>query len=171
MKKAAMSNVDEWFVRGTALVAVFFFALGWPWRSPRAVGDSWGRVYWLMGWAICFGHVLLAFHLAHQWSHDRAVEATAKQTADLVGFPFGGGVWINYGFLAIWGGDAAWRWRVPSRYWMRSARCHWAIIGFLAFIVFNATIVFGGWPGRIVGVAAVVIVLVRKRLLHSERGG
>ncbi|MBX9680066.1 MAG: hypothetical protein K2X38_14990 [Gemmataceae bacterium] len=165
--------MDEWFVRGTALVAVFFFALGWPWRSPRPVDDSWGRVYWLMGWATCLVHVFVAFHLAHQWSHDRAVEATAKQTADLVGFPFGGGVWINYAFLAIWGMDAAWRWRFPSRYWMRSAGWHWTILGFLAFIMFNATVVFGGWRGRIVGVAGVatlVIVLVRKGSIRSDRG-
>ncbi|MFO0864833.1 MAG: hypothetical protein U0744_09315 [Gemmataceae bacterium] len=148
-------------VRGTALFAVLFFALGWPGR-PNALDPLRNRLYWLGGWAVCVGHVLIAYDLAHGWSHDRAVEATAKQTADLVGFSFGGGVWINYGFLALWGADAAWRILLPSPYWMRSTALHWTILSSLAFIVFNATIVFGGWPGRIVGIIAMLAIAARR---------
>jgi hypothetical protein len=163
-----MSVAEEAVVRGTALLAVILFALGWPWPSSTLSQNRSERIAWLAGWAVCCIHIFIAFHWAHGWSHDRAVEATAKQTADLVGFSFGGGVWINYAFSALWGMDAAWRILFPSRYWMRSALVHWTILASLAFIVFNATIAFGGWPGRTAGILATLVIAVRRPRVRSS---
>jgi len=157
-----MSDGEDLMVRGTALASVLFFALGFPWLElPGRETNK--RIAWAVGWLLCLIHVLLAFHFAHHWSHAAAVAATARQTAEAVGLDWGGGVWVNYAFLAVWGGDAAWRSLAPRRYWMRSRVLHWTIVGFLAFIVFNATIVFGGWGGRLVGVLAIVCILASGR--------
>jgi hypothetical protein len=106
-------------------------------------GRPW-RGVWAAGAAALAVHEAVAMHLAHGWSHAAAYEHTAR--AGGVGW----GVYVNYLMLAVWAADAAWVWGWPAGYARRPRWVGRAVHGFLGFVVFNATVVFGGWPARVV---------------------
>ena len=105
-------------------VALLLFALallGWALRleSSSTGGKAWRRrLRW--AWTIGFGffgiHVLSAFHFYHGWSHQAAVDDTARQTGELLGWRFGEGLYFSYLFLILWGVDALVRWRSPQEF-------------------------------------------------------
>jgi hypothetical protein len=99
-------------------------------------------------------HLLCAFHFQHHWSHAAAYEHTAQQTAALVGLAWGGGIYVNHVFALVWGADVVWWWCAPQSYQTRSRWFEWTVQGFMAFIAFNATVVFGAGAVRWVGLAA-----------------
>src|SRR4051812_41967809 len=72
--------------------------------SPRARG------LWTLGCGFYLAHVLCAFGFFHHWSHGAAYQATARQTRELVGWEWGGGLFVNYLFTAIWVADVLWWW-------------------------------------------------------------
>lgn len=131
-------------VRTSAVAA----SLGWAAGSaglllaPRSLL---ARVGWAAGWVVAAAHVAIALHVAHGWSHAAAV-AHAERTAG-----FGPGVFVNEAFLLIWGIDAGWRLLAPDRAAGRPRWVGWAVHGFLAFIVFNATVVYGSGGAKVVG--------------------
>ena len=102
---------------------------------------------WLVGALIYAAHAALAFERFYDWSHARAIEETARATREATGVDSGAGLWLNYLFGVVWLVDAVHgvatgedgRRRVP-----RPARI--AIEGFLAFLVFQGTVVFGNGP-------------------------
>ncbi|MGI9471428.1 MAG: hypothetical protein ACR2NZ_07855, partial [Rubripirellula sp.] len=51
---------------------------------------------WTIGFAAYVVHVLLAFEFVHQWSHNRAWQQTAEETAQVTGLTRGDGIWVNY---------------------------------------------------------------------------
>lgn len=60
---------------------------------------------------------------------------------------WGGGIYLNYLFTAVWLADCVW-WRVaPDTYRDRSRAWNVTIHGFLAFMVVNASVVV--WAIRI----------------------
>lgn len=158
-------NYGEWLTRITAALAfaAWFTALSLKPRPGVRVSVRGVAGIWLAGSLITLAHTALAFHFHHGWSHAAAVVDTARQTRALTGLNWGGGVWLNYLFALVWLGDAGWR--------IAGAESHarrprwWAIAthAFLAFIWFNATIVFGSWPMRSVGIAAFVVLAVQFR--------
>jgi len=105
-------------------------------------------------------HVVAAFHFYHGWSHAAAYEHTARRTAEVVGLDWGGGLWWNYAFGAVWLGDILWRRGRPA--WLGVA-----VQAFLAFMAFNATVVFETGAIRWLGLAATGVLLttwlVRRR--------
>jgi hypothetical protein len=103
---------------------------------------------WTFGYIIFLIHVALAFHFHHHWSHAEAWESTAKQTEAATGLAWGGGIYANYLFMLVWGVDVAWWWARPDSYRAQSTIVEWLIQGYLAFIVFNATVVFGSGATR-----------------------
>lgn len=111
--------------------------------------SAWGprpRLFWLAGGILLAVHVGLSFGLVHGWSHDAAMEATARQVEAVTGFRSGGGLWVNYLFLALWAG-VAWRWETLGQL---GRRAWWA--GFL-FMGVNAAVVFVPGPARWLGLA------------------
>jgi hypothetical protein len=126
---------------------------GWQ-LVPRDRPPSWMRIAWTLGCLLSVAHVVLAFHLVHGWSHEAAVAATARQTEALLGVSYGGGVWWNYVFVGVWLADAAWWWLSPRRYLGRTRWLGWLVQGFLGFMVFNATVVFGEGLIRWAGLGA-----------------
>ena len=56
---------------------------------------------------------------------------------------FGGGIVVNYLFAAVWLGDLVWWWVNPMSHASRPKWIGWVVHGFLAFVVVNATVVFG----------------------------
>jgi hypothetical protein len=112
-------------------------------RRPESSVPVALRVFWPLGCAMLFLHIAIAFHLGHGWSHQDAWEHT-KQVGG-----YGNGIFVNYAFALVWLMDAAWLAVSPASYLSRPRWLHWAIHCFLAFVVFNATVVFGSWLARI----------------------
>jgi hypothetical protein len=124
------------------------------------------RLFWTAGFVAFLIHVICAFHFVHHWSHAAAYADTARQTAEVVGLDWGGGLYANYAFAAVWLADVIWWWISPSSYLARSRWVEWIVQGFMAFISFNATVVFGVGAIRWAGVAAtalLALLLVRRR--------
>jgi hypothetical protein len=95
------------------------------------------RLAWTLGLLMLFAHLGLAFGVAHGWSHAAAVEHVRE-----AGGP-GAAIAVSYLFAAVWLADVAWWWGNPAGHAARPRRVGWAIHGFLAFVVVNATVVFG----------------------------
>jgi hypothetical protein len=126
--------------------------------GPRA--DRGARALWTAGAVLAIAHAAAAFHLVHGWSHDEAYASTARQTANLTGLDWGGGLFVNYAFLALWAADAAWWWARPSSYRRRPRVVEWAMRGFFLFMFINGAIVFAHGAMRAFGTLAVGAVIV-----------
>jgi len=106
---------------------------------------------WTIGCASLLAHVACAFHFYHNWSQAAAYRETARQTAEVTGLDWGGGLFINYALIAGWVIDVAWRLRGLDVYCNRPRWLAVAWQGFLIFIIFNATVVFKTGPLRWIG--------------------
>ena len=74
------------------------------------------RLFWTLGCLAYVAHVAAAFHFAHAWSHAQAYEHTADRTEEVIGWHWGGGIYVNYLFTLLWAGDVAWWWGAPRAY-------------------------------------------------------
>ncbi|MBX9599622.1 MAG: hypothetical protein K2X35_01415 [Bryobacteraceae bacterium] len=124
------------------------------------------RALWTVAFALYLAHVAAAFHYRHNWSHFAALADTARQTRELTGFDYGGGLWWNYGVTALWAFDVALLWtagRRPRR-WARAFLLFWL------FMAVNGAVVFAAGPIRWLGAAALLIIAalyLRKKLNAS----
>lgn len=132
--------------RSAFLVPLLWLASG-PfllWRKPHEQGPRhrWHRLSVRLAWAVpcvlCFLHIALAFHLGHGWSHENAWEHT-RQTGG-----YGDGVYVNYAFALVWLADVIWLCVAFDSYFARPRWLSWSVHLFLAFVVINAAVVFGG---------------------------
>jgi hypothetical protein len=129
-------------IRASALPAVVLWC----------AGVSGFELAWRAGAVACAAHVAVAFHLGHGWSHAAAWEHTREAGG------FGDGIFVNYALVAVWLADAlrparsGWRW--------------WLVRGFVAFVMVNAAVAFGGWRAR----AAFVLALGAGIALHRAWG-
>ena len=89
-------------------------------------------------------------HCEHDWSHAAAYEHTTQQTKDIVGINWGGGLYFNYAMLVLWAADVGLQWRQSEgqRHFV-SRLNEW----FCAFMLLNATVVFGPWWWWLVAIA------------------
>jgi len=148
-------------VYGTIWIALVLFAAGEVgrrgWRDGRAPA-SWTWTASAAGAAIAAVHIVLAMG-THDWSYEAAALATAQRTEAVYGLNWGGGVVVNYAFVAVWIADlAAWRsWR--HAYVAAPRAVVWTLRSFYLVIVANAAIVFAAPSRRLFG-AAIVGVLV-----------
>ena len=127
----------------------------------------------LSGSVLMLVHVSFAFDIRHDWSHAAAVVETARQTEELMGVNWGVGVWWNYVFSIIWMSDGLWRVVQPPSYESRPRWLSRMIHFFLAFMWFNATVLFGSREIQIAGVGVfgwLVICLwtERRRRLRTK---
>ena len=118
-----------------------------------------GRSPWTVGALAALGHSAAAFHVHYGWSHGAALSETARQTAAVTGLDWGGGLYINYLFLALWTADAGWWWLRPVTFDRRPKALDRAVRAFLLFMFVNGAVVFAKGPIRAVGTAAVLAVL------------
>lgn len=133
-----------------------FIARGLRLTNNRNV---WWNSIWTLGFVLFVGHVVAAYHFEHHWSHQAAVIDTAKQTRELIGVEFGGGVYFNYLFLVLWGVDVVVSWFEPNLSYLRALRVLW--ISYLLFIAFNGVVVFkSGWLRALGLVATAGLVAV-----------
>ena len=116
-------------------------------RSPSA------RWLYTAACGLFLVHVACAFHFYHHWSHTSALGDTARQTEEMLGVPFGEGIYFSYFFLALWVIDVAWLWLWPR---FRPAWLTAALQLYLAFIALNGAIVFEAGVTRWIGIPVVV---------------
>ena len=107
----------------------------WPTVAECAV--------WTLGCAFYLIHLYAAFAHVHFWSHAAAVQHTAEETARVTGIRRGDGVWVNYVFTIIWVADCLRLITARLRHQKTNRRINRGTQIIFAFIVFNATVVFG----------------------------
>jgi hypothetical protein len=146
-------------VRLTIWAATLAWVVGEWRRTAPAASASAGRMPWTLGAVAALVHVILAFHVHHAWSHAAALADTARQTAAVTGLDWGGGLYVNYAFVALWSADVAWWWLAPRSFAGRPAGLDGAIRLFLWFMFVNGAFVFVRGPMRWAGASAAVAVL------------
>jgi len=135
--------------------------LGWTaseWAQSSA-REGLARLAWSAGAAFLVAHTLLAFQLRHAWSHAAALRHTALQTEAVIGLDWGGGLYVNYAFAALWVAEAASWWVAPARYRQRSALRRRLVRGLFLFMFANGAIVFARGAVRVLGALAISVVL------------
>ncbi|HEX7379802.1 MAG TPA: hypothetical protein VF278_21940 [Pirellulales bacterium] len=145
-----------WTVR--LALAGYFLGAALPTRAASSGRRRLDNIAWTVGCFCYLAHVACAFAFYHHWSHAAAVERTAEQTALVTGWRWGGGLYVNYVFTAVWLIDVILRWSPRSA---GKARPWWpaTAVGMLMwFIVFNATVVFGQGAVRWFGLAGCLAV-------------
>jgi hypothetical protein len=116
------------------------------------------RALWTAGAGQAAVHALAVFHYIHDWSQDAALAHTARETAALTGLHWGGGLYVNYAFVALWVGDAMLWWRDRTSYERRSAGSRDTVLAIFLFMFVNGGIVFAHGPARVIGLVAVGLV-------------
>ena len=136
--------IGDLLIRWTARVGVACYAA----RLACDVGrqqdvrtQKSARWFWTLGCLSFLLHVIAAFHFEHHWNHAAAFESTAKRTAEMTGWNSGVGLYVNEALLLIWAADTFCWWRDLS--WPRHRRIYWFIQWTFAFLMFQATAVFG----------------------------
>jgi hypothetical protein len=135
---------------------------------PRT-SRPWPRVASAAGLALMVVHILIAMAWRHHWSHASSIVATAQQTREVYGLDWGGGVYVNYVLVIVWGLSL-----VP---WFRGAGVprFWVLVtrGLLLVVIANAAIVFAaGWRrGMGALIVAVLVYAWSRRPVEQRRQG
>jgi hypothetical protein len=143
----------ETAARWSAWPAVICYAAAWAlflWRQDRQT-QTWIRLIWTAGWFALVVHVVLALAWVHGWSWSAAYEHTARRTASLFGWNWGGGVWFNLLTAGVWGADVVRMWTTRSASDSSEGWPWSAVQWYLAFMMFNATVVFGSHFAQFTG--------------------
>jgi hypothetical protein len=123
--------------------------------GPRP-GDStiWSRRFSIVGWVTLIIHIAIAMGTVHHWSLAEAVRHTAQQTQAAVGWNWGGGVWLNFATVAVWGWTlwpASQLGPTSQLQTTGSKWLNWSAQWYIAFMMFNATAVFGSRAAQAAG--------------------
>lgn len=153
-------------------IAAYAFAAATMLRArghPRWL--SLARWTWTLGCASFLAHVAFAFHFHHHWSHADAYRETVRQTAEMTGLRWGGGLFLNYIFALTWLADVLWWWFAPVSFARRSPRLTAVWQVFIFFMVFNGTVVFGHgpvrWFGTFICTALAALWWINRRVISS----
>jgi hypothetical protein len=138
---------------------VAYAASEYLWFRHRRDAFELRAVLWTTAAALCVMHSAVAFHVRHDWSHDAALTMTAVQTAAVTGLNWGGGLYVNYAFLALWAADVAWLWSAPASYLRRGPALNGALSLFFLFMFINGAVIFVRGPARVLGILATATVL------------
>jgi hypothetical protein len=151
----------EFLTRWTVRLAMVLYVVGlgtWMLAGTRASWLRAARLAWTIGCGFFLAHVICTFGFVHHWNHAAAYAETARRTEELTGISWGGGLYLNYAFTVLWAADVGFWWRSLDR--SRPGRIGIMIQVFLAFIAFNATVVFGSGLIRWLGAGATVILII-----------
>ena len=136
--------VGEMLIRWTARLAVACYVARLMCDTGRkndVPSQHAARWWWTIGCACFLMHVAAAFHFEHGWSHAAAFKYTAKRTAEMTGWNSGFGLYVNEAFLCLWLADTILWWRRLS--WPENRRIYWTVQGVFAFLMIQATAIFG----------------------------
>ncbi|MEM7147288.1 MAG: hypothetical protein AAF591_19385 [Verrucomicrobiota bacterium] len=157
-------STGELIMRTTIWVALVGYVIGesgrLAWRKGQA--SHWRGYRWVSTVACAFYilHVAFAFDEIHQWSHAEAYRFTAAQTKAMFGLNWGGGLFVNYLFAAVWLTELAAWWLRPSQYQQRRRWLDASVRVFFAFIILNGAVVFVSGPTRWIGVGLILLLSV-----------
>jgi hypothetical protein len=151
---AGTADPGDALTRNTVRVALVYYAaaaaLMLRLQPAEWAANSWrgrlARCCWTLAWAAYVVHVALAFHYFDHWSHVHAVARTHQRTG------FGEGIYVSHLFTLLWTADVVCWWLWPAGHADRPAWVHRGLHAFMAFVVFNATVVFEEGPIRWAGV-------------------
>jgi hypothetical protein len=133
------------------------------------------RGLWTAGCVLLWVHVACAFQFNHRWSLVAAYEQTARETAEVTGLNWGGGVWFNFLLMGLWSADVVWWWLAPQSHRRRPKIVEWIWQAYFAFIALCATVLFESGPVRWAGLGAaaglLALALVRWKVRRSEWRG
>jgi len=147
-----------WSVRIACLLYALALA-AWLTGRRRAA-----PLFWTAALIFYLAHVIAAFVSQYHWSNQLAYAETARQTAEVFKLDWGGGLYFNYAFTAIWATDVIWLWWKPASYDRRSKWINSAIHGFMAFMFFNGAIIFAsGWVRWFALSATAILLFLRQR--------
>lgn len=162
-------DLTMWTARG--FVVLYLIAEGLRWVRQSREARQWEVAVQWGGFVALTLHILAAFQFTHYWSHAEAYRHTAEQTAAITGWSWGGGVYVNYGFWIILLVDTVartWHRRNEGElpYWY-----DWGVRAFFAFIVFNATVVFGtpAWIPVLIGYLGLLVCVKGRRQRRVRR--
>ncbi len=162
-------DAGQWLTRGTVWLALSLYVASEMAKTAGRSREQGGAARWLnsLGCAAFLAHVACAFQFYHHWSHAAAYADTARQTAALFRWNWGGGLYLNYFFALVWLGEVVWSWRNPRGYLHRPNGMTWAVRGFFLFMMFNGAMVFARGPARWFGLIlclTLVACWLRKRI-------
>jgi hypothetical protein len=86
----------ELLTRGTVWIAILAYTAGSVIFATARRRDQWTRLAWTTGCVALLAHFACAFNYYHAWSQASAYGETARQTAEVFGVNWGGGLFINY---------------------------------------------------------------------------
>lgn len=154
-------EISDWLTRGTIWLALTLYMVSESTTALAAGSRPRIAASWLnrLGCAAFLAHVACAFHFFHDWSHSLAYRDTARQTAALFGWNWGGGLYINYAFGFLWMSEVAWAWAVPINFHQRPRWITWAVRGFFLFMIFNGAVVFAHGGTRWFGLALCTVLV------------
>jgi hypothetical protein len=140
--------------------------------APQSARRSWlARLVWTVGCVLFLCHVDCAFQFYHHLSLAEAYANSAQRTGEMIGFPFGAGIFFSYAFGLLWAGDVLWWWTAPQSYAARSWWLSNLLHLYLFFIAFNGAVVFEGGPTRwVAGVATLGLLLLLAMRILGRRG-
>lgn len=153
-------GIGEILTRVTIWITIVAFAAGtaaFALSGKTYRWDSAARLAWTVACVALIAHVACAFHFYHRWSHIAAYADTARQTDEVFGLNWGGGLYLNYALLIVWVLDVSW-------WWLRGLNAYrkrpWSIVAawhlFLLFIIFNSTVIFETGLVRWVGLGVCI---------------
>lgn len=142
----------------TIWTALFLYAAGEYGRALRPPA-AWARPLWLLGALVYLGHVAAAFGVHHDWSHAAAYAYTAAQTDAYFGLNWGGGLWVNYAFTAVWVAEGLWWQLAPAHYARRPPVLTTAVRAVFVFMIANGAVVFVEGPRRLIGVGVLAALI------------
>jgi hypothetical protein len=151
--------------RQTARVAVLFWGIAAAAIAGRIRRRD-ARLAWTLGCIAYLVHVATAFDQVHRWSHAAAFEHVQSVSG------FGPGIFVSYFFSLLWLIDVVWWWFDADGYEGRSKWLDRGLHGFMAFVVFNGTVVYETGFIRWAGLAlfAILALLVVQNRLNIGRG-
>ena len=166
-------NSGEFLTLSTIWISIAAYAAGCVlFASARRQGelDRWTRWAWTIGCAALVAHILCAFQFYHAWSQQSAYRDTARQTAEVIGINWGGGLFINYAIAILLIADVAWWWLAGvssyrRRPWLLTLSWHSVLI----FIIFNATVVFKDGLTRWIGLLVCLSLCLSWILISRQR--
>src|SRR5438093_12395347 len=90
-------DTGEWLTRGTVWLALSLYVAGEIVKTARRPCESGAVGRWLnsVGCTAFLAHVASAFQFYHDWSHSAAYADTARQTEELFGWNWGGGIYFK----------------------------------------------------------------------------
>src|SRR5436305_1382730 len=138
-------------------------------RPDRQNSTHIARWWWTIGCGIFLIHVAAAFHFRHHWNHAAAFDETARRTVEMTGWNSGAGLCVNEAFLVLWLTDVVLWWMNPS--WQQNRRSYWIVQAIFAFLMIQATAVFGPpfWKPVVLAFFAVLLgIWFHNRRLSSS---